>query len=534
MTRLVLLLLRLLPFLGLVFVLTAVTRSLRGGEMDEVSLLLIVLGFFLLITLFLKLEKANLAYYLHLTVLAALFLGNCVVLYLLARNHPVQWDVTRTARYSLSSQTRQILQNLQRPVQVTVTATRNEPYASYLRRFEAESDKFSYTIENPYQTLKLGSGPQQQNRPNEVRVRSGEQEKVFAFGDTVELEVIERQIEQEMVNAILTVIQDRRHRLYFVTGHGEKTLENLVDAEMASRSIYMMAASLSEMGMGILPLDLKTAGAVPEDCSCLVLAGPRLPYTEPELRLIESYLDRGGSLLALIDPLDPSSSRMVRVPRLRVMLQKYGIDVSGDIILDYDSYDASKSYFAPVIRKFNPVHPVTKHLRGMGEQLPMTYATSVRLVDRNREDKNTMELLYSSEQCLELSLGAFVRFMERLREGEVSKPADYDWQPLSLAVAAEPPAASGGRPPRLVVVGDSDFISNAQLGDLQLVLAHSALTWLVRQSNAVEIPPRNVESTPLILTRPQRNFISIFSVVIIPFSVFFGGLTYTTLRRRRR
>jgi hypothetical protein len=90
------------------------------------------------------------------------------------------------------------------------------------------------------------------------------------------------------------------------------------------------------------------------------------------------------------------------------------------------------------------------------------------------------------------------------------------------------------RLPRIVFFGDSDFLTNSQLATPQMTLGYRAVTWLTGEEDLFNLKPPKMENQPITLERKQRTLLSMFSVVILPFSIFFGGLAYTTLRRRKR
>ncbi|MBI4354365.1 MAG: hypothetical protein HY595_03930 [Candidatus Omnitrophica bacterium] len=102
--------------------------------------------------------------------------------------------------------------------------------------------------------------------------------------------------------------------------------------------------------------------------------------------------------------------------------------------------------------------------------------------------------------------------------------------PVSLAVAVErttPP------PVRLVVIGDSDFVTNAQLsnvGNRDFVLA--AMHWLTAQEQLIGIGPKPLESIKLNLTASQMTSLFWFNIAAFPAFVFVGGAIMWWLRRQ--
>jgi len=516
--------LKLLPVAGVALIAAAVALSMRRGQMDEAPLALILLGFGLFLAMFLKIEAASLRYYLNLLALAGLMLGIVTLIYLLILNHSRQWDVTKSARYSLSKQTLEILRSLKKPVHVEVWATQNEPYHSYLGLYREASDRLSFRISNPYKKLPA-ENPEDELKGGDIWIESEGRKTRIEFRAEGDLWSLER----DLVNGILTVIREERPRLYLVEGHGEKSPVG-TDSD---KSIRTFADKLSERALEVRAgLDLLGDALVPDDCAMLAIIGPQTDYDEKEIGAIRSYLDRGGSSLVM---LDPPLSEGNRLPRLRALLAGYGIDVSERFAADYGSYVKESGPLAPLVRQFSPLHPITERLGGSIGDMPVYLASPIAPTANPPKGVSILPLIFTSERSWTVDLA---EFREARRTGKTTAPPSAEWQGLSLGVALSPTLGAqrlaGRQWPRIVVLGDSDFLSNAQLGSVQAMLGYLAVTWLIGQSDLIAIPPRMVDETTMALSPRQRNLLSIISVVVIPFVTFFAGLAYTTMRRRTR
>jgi ABC-type uncharacterized transport system involved in gliding motility auxiliary subunit len=121
-------------------------------------------------------------------------------------------------------------------------------------------------------------------------------------------------------------------------------------------------------------------------------------------------------------------------------------------------------------------------------------------------------------------------------------PAKYDKGtddlpgPVSLAVAIEKGDTAGLldmqiRPSRLVVFGDSGFVSNSGLtgGDASFFM--SALNWLLDREQLMAIAPKEVDDTRLKLTREKTNLLFWSVIGVIP---LLAALLGTALWFRRR
>jgi len=114
--------------------------------------------------------------------------------------------------------------------------------------------------------------------------------------------------------------------------------------------------------------------------------------------------------------------------------------------------------------------------------------------------------------------------------------------PVSIAVASErkPPAPSAGEAPgsppsrtRLVVIGDSDFIVNAQLGNVgNRDFLLGAVYWLIEQEQRIGIGPKPIQSIKLNLTGSQLRGILWFSLLAMPLVCGVSGVGMWWLRRK--
>jgi hypothetical protein len=113
--------------------------------------------------------------------------------------------------------------------------------------------------------------------------------------------------------------------------------------------------------------------------------------------------------------------------------------------------------------------------------------------------------------------------------------------PVSIAAAVAAPALDAPAPAspdlpkpeaRVVVVGDSDFVSNYALGisgnsDLALNMAN----WLAQQENLIAIRPHDAEDRRITLTEDQSQRMFWIALLIIPGLLFATGIRVWWKRR---
>jgi ABC-type uncharacterized transport system involved in gliding motility auxiliary subunit len=107
--------------------------------------------------------------------------------------------------------------------------------------------------------------------------------------------------------------------------------------------------------------------------------------------------------------------------------------------------------------------------------------------------------------------------------------------PSSLPEGSIVPSAlnDGSKPEaRMVVVGDSDFGTNAVLavaGNRDLFMNMAG--WLTQQENLISIRPKEAGDNRLTMTVDQQRMVMVFSLLFIPAFIFGAGV-FTWWRRR--
>src|SRR6476469_5216140 len=140
----------------------------------------------------------------------------------LGTRHNKRWDLTAAKQFSLSDQTRKVLQDLKQPVHIKVFA-RTEDF----QRFHDRLDEYTYATKqvtvdyiDPEKKPPLAQQYGVTALGTVVFADAGRNEKATSDG------------EQELTNALIKVVQGRQPKVYFVLGHGEK------DTTSADRTGY--------------------------------------------------------------------------------------------------------------------------------------------------------------------------------------------------------------------------------------------------------------------------------------------------------
>jgi hypothetical protein len=428
--------------------------------------------------------------------------------------HDLQFDLTRERAFTPSVEAQSIVRGLNEPVQLTFFYQKQDPAG----RGAATIVKLLARL-NPRLEVDTIDSDQHPALANQMGVQVYNTAVVRAGDHRIQVITTD---EEEIALAILRATRARETVICFATGHGEYDIDNFEfhthfeGAQSHSHNLEGVGVvQIQQHGLGRLRRMLEKLGIaarktliaggqqIPPDCAALVVANPRTRYTGADSAILRVYLERGGSLLMLIEPdyaVDES---------LAAVLAQAGIRLGEGFVVDpVDHYFTDEQMIA--VTKYTR-HPVTRNLA-------LSIYPGARPVETVSAADATATALFST--------GAqSYRITDRLKAGEEEESALRGTIPL--AVASEGRFGSGS-PFRLVVFGDADFASNSffpYLANADLVL--SSISWLIREERAPVVKPP-VEVLPTVaLTGSQVRAIFITTVLVLPGSIaLLGGLVW--------
>ncbi len=325
--------------------------------------------------------------------------------------------------------------------------------------------------------------------------------------------------EQAFSSAILNVTQEHTPVIYFVKGHGERDPD-----DFGRQGGYSsITRAINHDNMEVRPLILAEHKEVPRDCSALILAGPDRKLSEAEIGYIDDYLrNRHGRVMLLLDPSVNTG--------LTPLLEKWGVGLGGGVAagLTFSGRELVITSYGEhaITRAFKNVTTMFYMPRPVLPSAPVAVERGHRDEDRARV---TVLAATGTEGWEEFDLTQEPpRFDEKTdRRGPVSVAVAVEKGPVGVDVEIQPT--------RLVVVGDSYFVSNAALdsgvgGNTSFFL--SALNWLVERESLLTVVPRPPMELRLGMSQPQWTHLFLLTVVAVPGGIAFLGFCVWFRRRR--
>jgi ABC-type uncharacterized transport system involved in gliding motility auxiliary subunit len=435
-------------------------------------------------------------------LIVVLFAGILGIINFLAARHTVRWDFSETKRFTLAPQSARALRELSRDIKATVFTSDQGParaaYQDLFDSYKARTPKLTVEFVDPEKKPGLARR-YGITRLDTAVLESGKQETRITVPT-----------EQELTNALLRVSQDERKNVYFLTGHGEHPLE---ESEKAGYSF--LKETLERQGYTVRSLSLYETKTVPPDATVLVLGGPQRSVSSEEQRLIADYVKGGGRLVVLLDPASRAG--------IEGLLANWGLQSDNRVVMDTQTI-LGGDLTMPVVNSYG-THEITQDLGATFTIFP--HVRPIAFQDSKRMDWDFHPLAKSSLRSW-AQAGGDLQVREYDPKLDVRGPVV-----LAGVVANRKEPSEKTRRPAVVLIGDSDFASNAYLdfaGNSDFIL--HILAWLAEERGLVTIAPKNTAFSSFLLTTAQSNTLFSLQVLAVPGFILAAGFAVWQHRRR--
>ena len=447
-------------------------------------------------------SKRSLQYGSNVIVQVLIVIGIIGFLAFITTRQHFRNDWTEAKLYSLADQTDKILTGLQKEVRVTAFYKSSEQRNAQdlLEEYAYRSASFKYEVVDPDEKPQIAR-QYNINKYNTLMVESG-----------LKREKIEELNESNLTNAIMKVTREQDKMIYFLTGHGERGIsdESPTGYKSAVEAIKNENHMVRELN---LVRRLSEGKGIPDSCTVLAVISPRANFFPGELDSIGAYLDRGGKVLALLDP--------EHNPDIVRFLAKYKTMVGSDIVVDGSGmgqlFGAGPGM--PLVTNYDQNLAITKDF---GVMTFYPYTSSVTAMADKGEYEVT-EILKTSEN----SWGE-----TNLVNGGASFDEGNDLAgPVSIALLVE--KSIGQKKMALVTFGDSDFASNGywkNQGNADIFL--NTINYLAEEEDLISIRPKDIDDRRVTLTQADVKTLFYLVVIAIPLLVIIAGVVIYVRRGR--
>ena len=445
-----------------------------------------------------------------------------LILNLLVQQLGWQIDMTDSSVYTLSEQTRSILDELDEDVTIYVLARRNQEddrIMEALDRYEQASNRITIETVDAEQDPAFVSrfDPQGEGlRNGSVIVATDDNYRSIQNYDLFSVDnrnpqapqILGLNVERRITNALVFVATGRTPIVYQITGHGELEMTR-------GGALGRLGEQFENSNFQLETLNLATSPQIPDDGSIVAVVRPRTDYSEAEVEKIAEFLADGGKGFFAIDV------EAGPVPNLEALLDGYGIGLPTGYIVEPN-------------RNFNAGQPLqlAPELADTSITTPLVEADYrvVTQIARPVVELETKPRSVTIEQLVTTSDSSFYRTDFQNQNPEMS--AGDIPGPHTFAVSAvEREFTTGDEITRLIVVGDSDFISLVDQINGNMDFLMNTFGWLEQQDETLSIRPKTTMQFQLQTTGMQKLIFGGLFVIVIPVGILIAGLVIW-LRRR--
>lgn len=463
-------------------------------------------------------------------VFGALFLTGIVVFtYVVLQRAVITLDMTEGQRFSISNETRAVLQRVTQPIQITGfyssrALQQREVDDPFFRLYEVETNGL---IRREY--IDPNEQPALAQKFN-VEFDSEVYISYLTPDGTVDFNTVARvprsgTQERDLTEAISRLLISGTLTVYFEQSHGE-----LDPLDNSSQGLVGINNGIQESGLITYPISIlelsQTASDIPGDASALILARPITDFSDGEIAVIDRYLERGGSLFIMTDVLFNEDAFLRQDSRFNQYLwDNYGVRALDAVVVDPASY--SETELNIVSAAIFPENDIARRLDQNNAPALFKIARAVEASTTPPPDTPNGRVIMSSPQ----SYGE-TNFKALGETNTFQFDAGQDIQgPLATVVWANNRKTGA----KILLIGDSDFATNSlvtQTGNA--ILFTDGLAWLTGFGDQINFAPQAYGSgTPVIfISAQQLDVIAFITVVLIPGLVLAAGIGLW-LRRMR-
>lgn len=467
-----------------------------------------------------------------------LFIGIAVLTNIIGEKIPGRIDITSGKKYTLSGSTKKILKQMSDIVTITVYASGRLPsqllpvvrdLKDTLRDYQVAGGSNIQVIykdpsANPELSQEAANSGVKEVQFNvigaeELQMKTGFLGYVISYGgqhETVPFIQDTNDLEYQLTSLIFKLTNKSKKTVAFLTGDGEKnisselqTLKNELD-----KQYDVTEASIND-----------TSPKIASNTAVLVVAGPATKAPQSTIGAIDSFIKSKGNVLFLIDSyaINPQTIQpTLSATGFDEMTASYGATLNKDFIYDLSSNmtipvgQGAIGFYLPYPFWIKTIgvkeSPVSNRIDGVF----FPWVSSISL-NQDKLKQNG----YSGEDILVTSENAGVQTNPQELSPDKVVFDKTNLKVQSPAVALKP-NDSKGKSGRLIIVGDSKFITDqfAQSSPQNIAFVMSSISWLSNDETLAGIKVKQNENRKLIFSNPTEpgliKYSNLALVIILP------------------
>ena len=425
-----------------------------------------------------------------------------------------QFDISSTNIYEISSKSKKIINKVDHDVTFYVLAEKSSTdkrIKTFINKYASLSDKIHIKWIDPvlHPSALTKYGAEENNIV--ISCKKTNRTTTVSFDDilvssasyySTSSSVSSFDGDGQLTSALNYVTSDKEYKAYYTSGHGESSLSSEVTSLLTKSRI-----STSD-------LLLMTATSIPDDCDLLIIDGATSDFTKDEVKLLSSYLKKGGKVVTLLAQTSKS------MKNLYGLLKDYGLTVQSGYIADTErSYQGNYYYLIP-------------NLSVSGDMASGISSNSVMMINSKGMTQSTPARdSISTDSFMTTSSNGYAVTEKKQTQGTYVLGATS----TESVKVKNSKGKKVTKESRLTVYGSNMLIDEqitSSFSSLEnLTLFTNSVTASLDNADNVSISPKSLEVSYNTIAHPGP--FSILVVFVIPVGLIIGGFIVWFRRRRR-
>ncbi len=342
--------------------------------------------------------------------------------------------------------------------------------------------------------------------------------------------------ESKISGAINNLEGAKKQVLYVTEGHGEKILEQ--HFEQIKNTLHLENYIIRKADL---------SKEIPSDCNMILILAPTENFLQDESRHLVNYLNRGGNFFILLEPSFeiPNKDQKKIDLGLKDLLDSLQIKVDDSFIYDpanIKGFNIISNQGIMTLKVHKLEYGYHDIVNDLSKGNIVTYLRGIRPLFY---DTSKLPKYITITPFLKTSPQAWASKSGKTDQGDVQFDENKDKKGtlnIGLAVQVKKDKSNTNdkqtdktkkKESRAIIIGDSEFLTTnfSQLSPAAKDIFMNSISWLSQEQKQITVRPKKRKQRTIQLTPQGSNFISIFSIIILPLTIVgMGFLVY--LRRR--
>ncbi len=472
-----------------------------------------------------------------------------VIINLLGLNIHGRLDLTKQKLYTLSDATENIVGNLDDVLTIDFYSSKELPPEVSLRARDVSD------LLNDYQTVSNGKlkvnvhevdtdnsseaeadgiQPVQFNTvsSDEFQVKKGYFGLVISYLDEKEvMPFIETSddFEYQVTKLIRKMTVDKKMTVGFLSGHEEKGIYSdlsVFEKNLAEQYEVITVTIDSETGQ---------MDAVPD---ILVVAGPKAEMSDGDKEVLRTFINNNGKVFFMIDTVSIDMQTLqvsANENSLTDLVEEFGVRINNNIVGDLRSHESISlgggafNYIVPYPFWPRITGEENNPISGKINMVPIPWVSSLTAVD---DKKEVVSLLTTTDAGFEQTEN-----FDLLPDQDFStiSPNSLSKKIVGMSVVNKQEEEQSSNDIRLVVVGDSDFLTDAYVNSnpSAILFALNSVDWLAQDEQLISVRSKQRQMSSLVFEKEgQKNTVKYINLIGLPVLVAAFGFAYLYKRKK--